>query len=200
MLTVRLQDYLSDAVTPILDYFEDSYIGWPLGHCRKTLIFPLKLWNMYTWTDQQLPRTNNAIAGWHHSFQAGRGSYYPNFWRFLSYLISEYAIRELCRSQRTAGQSALPQRKRYADCNLRLLTKSVIILNIQDWTICMVMPATFHFNWLIMYAYQVCFLNNIWCASNDIAWMSAFNLLTLWVILAGDVDQGIIGRIPMTTV
>jgi len=40
----------------------------------------------------------------------------------LSYLISEDAVHELRRSQLLAGQQALPPRKRYADCNARLLS------------------------------------------------------------------------------
>ena len=77
---------------------------------------------MYARTDEQLPRTENSVEGWHRSFQAGFGSYYPIFWRYLSHLIKEDAVHELRRSQLLVGQQAPPSRKRYADCNARLLT------------------------------------------------------------------------------
>ena len=120
----QLQEHVSDAVTRVLDYFEDNYVGRPLRHGRRPPIFVFahSLWNMYARTDAQLPRTNNSVEGWHRSFQAGLGSYHPNFWRFLSYLISEDAVHELRRSQMLVGQQAPPPRKRYADCNARLLT------------------------------------------------------------------------------
>ena len=40
----------------------------------------------------------------------------------MSCLISEDAVHELRRSQMLVGQQAPPPRKRYADCNARLLT------------------------------------------------------------------------------
>lgn len=76
----NLQEHFIDAVSPVLDYFEDTYIGRPLHHGRRPPIFAHNLWNMYARTDAQLPRTNNSVEGWHRSFQAGLSSYHPNFW------------------------------------------------------------------------------------------------------------------------
>ena len=36
-----------------------------------------------------LPRTNNAVKGWHRSFQANVGAYHPNFWKFIDILKRE---------------------------------------------------------------------------------------------------------------
>ena len=64
----------------VIDYFEDTYIGrlHPGGHCRAPL-FDLALWNMYDQMIGDLPRTNNAVEGWHQRFQANVGAYHPNF-------------------------------------------------------------------------------------------------------------------------
>ena len=50
----------------VIDYFEDTYIGRlrPGGH-RRAPLFDLALWNMYEQTIGDLPRTNNAVEGWH---------------------------------------------------------------------------------------------------------------------------------------
>ena len=55
----QLQEHVSDAVTRVLDYFEDNYVGRPLRHGRRPPIFVFahSLWNMYARTDAQLPRT-----------------------------------------------------------------------------------------------------------------------------------------------
>ena len=55
----------------VTDYFKDTYIGRlrPGGHHRVPL-FDLGLWNMYSQTLDDLPRTNNATEGSHCSFQA----------------------------------------------------------------------------------------------------------------------------------
>ena len=53
----------------VIDYFEDTYIGRlrPGGH-RRAPLFDLALWNMYDQTIGDLPRTNNAVEGWHRRF------------------------------------------------------------------------------------------------------------------------------------
>ena len=71
----------------MIDYFEDTYIGrlHPGGH-RRAPLFDLALWNMYDQMIGDLPRTNNAVEGWHRRFQANVGAYHPNFWKFIDML------------------------------------------------------------------------------------------------------------------
>ena len=78
---------LDAPVQAIIDYFEDTYIGRlrPGGQCRDSLL-PVTVWNMYAQTLQGLPRTNNAVEGWHRSFQANVGGCHPNFWKFIDIL------------------------------------------------------------------------------------------------------------------
>ena len=48
----------------ILDYFEDSYIGrFRHNAPRRELLFPIEIWNTFNRTDEELPRTNNAVEG-----------------------------------------------------------------------------------------------------------------------------------------
>ena len=75
----------------VIDYFEDTYIGrLRPGVHRRALLFDLALWNMYDQTIGDLPRTNNAVEGWHRRFQANVGFVrmfcLGGFWqgRFLS--------------------------------------------------------------------------------------------------------------------
>ena len=50
----------------VIDYFEDTYIGRlrPGGPHRAPL-FDLALWDMHDQMIGDLPRTNNAVEGWH---------------------------------------------------------------------------------------------------------------------------------------
>ena len=86
------EDFPLDAQA-VIDYFEDTYIGRlrPGGH-RRAPLFDMELWNMYNQTIDDLPRTNNAVEGWHRSFQANVGAYHPNFWRFIDILKREQKI------------------------------------------------------------------------------------------------------------
>ena len=74
---IRAFESLSENLPPdapaqaIIDYFEDTYIGrFRPGGQRRDPLFPITVWNMYKQTLQGLPRTNNAVEGWHRSFQA----------------------------------------------------------------------------------------------------------------------------------
>ena len=68
----------NDHLQAVIDYFEDAYIGRlrPGGH-RQIPLFDLGLWNMYNQTLDDLPRRNNAVEGWHRSFQANVGGISP---------------------------------------------------------------------------------------------------------------------------
>ena len=48
---------------------------------------------MYDQTIGDLPRTNNAVEGWHRRFQANVGAYHPNFWKFIDILKREEMLR-----------------------------------------------------------------------------------------------------------
>ncbi|XP_076066127.1 uncharacterized protein LOC143039768 [Oratosquilla oratoria] len=49
---------------PILDYFEDTYIGRPCRRRgRRELMFDMALWDMYNRAKEELPRTNNSVEG-----------------------------------------------------------------------------------------------------------------------------------------
>lgn len=55
------------AAVPVLDEIKDTYIG--VHADRRHSI--CRMWNMFNRSCVELPRTNNLIEGWHHSFQAG---------------------------------------------------------------------------------------------------------------------------------
>ena len=91
----------------------------PGGH-RRVPLFDLGLWNMYNQTLDDLPRTNNAVEGWHRSFQANVGAYHPNFWKFIDILKREQNLTQVNIAQAQAGHQPEPQRRRYLDSNQRI--------------------------------------------------------------------------------
>ena len=103
------EDFPLDAQA-VIDYFEDTYIRRlrPGGH-RRVPLFELGLWNMYNQTLDDLPRTNNAVEGWHRSFQANVGAYHPNFWKFIDILKREQNLTQVNIAQARAGHQPGPQ-------------------------------------------------------------------------------------------
>ena len=117
----ELSRVLPPEVEPLADYFEDNYIGRPQRRGRREPPYPIALWNMHDRVDEELPRTNNSVEGWHRSFQASVGCYHPNFWKFLNFLKNQQSFQQVRMAQLLAGHPPPPQRKRYADHHARLV-------------------------------------------------------------------------------
>ena len=43
-----LSEIILEEAIPIMDYFEDTYIGKPHRRCRRSPIFDIDIWNMYS--------------------------------------------------------------------------------------------------------------------------------------------------------
>lgn len=111
-----------DQLDDLLDYFEDTYIGrYRRDAPRRPAMFPIDLWNMFHRTYDELPRTNNNVEGWHRGFQAQVSSCHPVFWKFLQILQNEEGLKRVEILQNLVGHQAEPQRRRYRDCNARIL-------------------------------------------------------------------------------
>ena len=72
-------------------------------------------------TDNELPRANNSVEGWHRGFQANISACHPTFWKFLNVLKVEESVVRVAVLQNEGGHQPLPQRRRYVDCNQRIL-------------------------------------------------------------------------------
>lgn len=115
-----LVDHISADAQPILDYFEDTFIGRPGRRNRRGPVFSLGIWNMFDRTVQELPRTNNNIEGWHRGFQSSVGGCHPNIWKFLEALKKHQALQQVALTQIMAGDEIV-QRRKYRDCARRIL-------------------------------------------------------------------------------
>ena len=50
------------------------------------------LWNVRARTFDDLPRTNNAVDGFHSALRLSITSHHPNLWKFLSAIAAEEAL------------------------------------------------------------------------------------------------------------
>jgi hypothetical protein len=66
----KIQKICSDDFKPVLDYFEQYYIGLPVSiSARKAPLFEIGVWNVYDRVVDDLPRTNNSLESWHKVFE-----------------------------------------------------------------------------------------------------------------------------------
>lgn len=115
-----LTDHLPDEAQPIVDFFEDTYIGRPQRRQRRPAYFNVPVWNVHDRVEQHLPRTNNFVEGWHRAFQANVGAYHPSFWKFLDTLRKQEDLTRVAISQMVAGGDVPPRRRQYIDVDQRL--------------------------------------------------------------------------------
>ena len=117
-----LQEAQPEELQPIMDYFEDTFIGRPGRRNRRGPVFPLPLWNMVDRVHAGLPRTNNNIEGWHRHMDASVGCHHPSIWTFLDVLKKEQALNRINILQIIAGEGPPPQRRIYRNITQRLET------------------------------------------------------------------------------
>ena len=56
---------------------------------RRNPLFSIGSWNTFNRTDEELPRANDNIVGWHESIQGNLSSCHPNFWKIFGNVKKE---------------------------------------------------------------------------------------------------------------
>ncbi|XP_078516122.1 uncharacterized protein LOC144781255 [Lissotriton helveticus] len=111
-----------DKLAPILNYFEDTWIGHlsRSGRRRKPR-FLVDWWNCYSTCLEGGAKTNNAIEGWHNSLNTSIGKPHPNFYHFVEILRKEQSYQELRMSQSLACNLNPRLSQRTKEMSTRLL-------------------------------------------------------------------------------
>ena len=80
-----LSDDIPAVLEPLYNYFEDNYLGRPARHGqRREPDFAIEMWSMYERAELGLPRTNNAVEGWHRAFQNTVGYAHPTVYKLIN--------------------------------------------------------------------------------------------------------------------
>ena len=72
-------------------------------------MFAIGVWNMFRRTDDELPRTNNSVEGWHRSFQCSLSACHPTFWKFLDLLKKEEGLIRVKKPWGTYSTTTAPK-------------------------------------------------------------------------------------------
>ena len=109
-----LYHFLLSEVTKVLLIFSRR------GRRRRPLFAISLSWNVNSRVEQDLPRTNNSIEGWHHSFDLRVAITHPTIRRLSAKLVKEQASNELLLEQVLARIPQVPPKKKYQVINERL--------------------------------------------------------------------------------
>ena len=98
---------------PIIDYFATKYVGELRNGIRRPPIFEHELWSVYDRVVNNLPRTTNAVEGWHNAFARSVGQSHANIWTFIDMLKKERVHVHLTITQHLAGLPPPKPRRKY---------------------------------------------------------------------------------------
>ena len=106
----------------VLDYFETNYIGEQRRGRRLRPRFAHDMWNVHGRVENDLPRTNNHLEGWHNRFNAFLSTRHADIWKFIQALKQDSALHDHTRAQVLIGANPPRQRLAYRRINERLQT------------------------------------------------------------------------------
>ena len=97
----------------ICDNMEDNFIGRQRRGRRSPPRFAIQLWNQYTRVIDNLPRSNNALEGWHNAFNNVVGFAHPSVTKLARKLQQEQHSTQLHRRQLELGATTEKKKKTY---------------------------------------------------------------------------------------
>ena len=106
----------------LLTYFEMNWIGVRgrrQGE-RRNPGFPLPHWNCHDAVMEGLPKTNNAVEGWHSRFANLVEAHHPTIWKFINCLNKEQSSVKLDVGRCNAGIPPAQSRRKYRECAERI--------------------------------------------------------------------------------
>ena len=107
----------------VITYFEETYIGRLYRRRRLPPRYAISLWNLNERTLCELPRTNNAVEGWHRAFQTSVCASHPSIFKLIEKLNLEQSGSERILAKLHAGETfAKFSKKKYEKLNDRLET------------------------------------------------------------------------------
>lgn len=118
-----LDAYLPEELQPLLEWFEDNYIGRlnRNGRGRRPARFPPSIWNLYERVLNGIHRTNNHAEAANRRINVEMGMVHPTLWSFITCLKKIQAGRDTYLFQLESGRSPPKKLKKYIDTDKRLL-------------------------------------------------------------------------------
>ena len=109
-----LSDDIPAVLEPLYNYFEDNYLGRPARHGqRREPDFAIEMRSMYERAELGLPRTNNAVEGWHRAFQNTVGYAHPTVYKLINSMGLEQSHTENLKAKIDAGQNVARKNQKY---------------------------------------------------------------------------------------
>ncbi|XP_018493708.1 uncharacterized protein LOC100897964 [Galendromus occidentalis] len=123
---MELAPYLAEELMPVLNYFEDNYIGRlryaPGGEiARSPSRFPIEMWTVFQRTLDGESRTNNFAEAAHRRLQGEFGVDHPSLWRFIDGIRKVQHSRDVAYERSVAGHEPEKEKSEYIEADKKIL-------------------------------------------------------------------------------
>ncbi|KAI6169993.1 hypothetical protein M3Y97_01165800 [Aphelenchoides bicaudatus] len=113
-LVQEMPDEIRGDLEPILDYFEDTYIGRPIGNNkRRKPRFCPSIWSVYSRVINDQDRTNNYSEAAHKRLHKQFAMDHPTIWKFIDALKFVQEIQDKVYEEFVRGDQPAQKRKKY---------------------------------------------------------------------------------------
>lgn len=117
-----LFDAAPTELEPVLNYFEDTYIGRPNRRGqRRPPLFPHEMWNVHDRTLQGAHRTNNHAEAANRRLQSELNMEHPNLWMFIDALKRSQKNRDFEYEALVGGAAGSSTLKKYEQAYRNIL-------------------------------------------------------------------------------
>ena len=118
-----LAESLPEELIPVLNWFEDNYIGRPnrRGAGRWSPLFPVEMWNMYQRTLDGDDRTNNYAEAANRRLKSELGMLHPTIWKFIAVLKNVHKGRDEYFEKLVAGNEPQSKLLKYRKADEKIL-------------------------------------------------------------------------------
>ena len=84
-----LSNNIDASLDVIMDYIEETYIGMVRRGQRRRPRYAYSMWGVYDRVQDNLPRTNNSVEGWHNRFNRHVGVHHADIWKIIDVIQKE---------------------------------------------------------------------------------------------------------------
>lgn len=119
-LLSSLTEEIESALDEFLAYFEVTWLGVVQRGRRRKPCYDIQLWSVHSRVADDMPRTNNALEGWHNAFNRRMVIKHASLEKLVSKLKKEQANTEMLLAQLTNGREIGRKNLKYVRINERL--------------------------------------------------------------------------------
>ena len=117
-----LSENIDEDLDTVIDYIEENYLGVIRRGRFRRARFPYSWWGVLDRVNENLPRTNNSVEGWHSSFNRHVGCHHANIWKLIAVLKNDDDITGITLVKILQGNPPKNPNPVYSRLNARVVT------------------------------------------------------------------------------